>query len=225
MPPKSKLKRKAEQASQLSVEARKMQRLSSESVESIAAAVETTPSSSARVEETVSSWVAPQVSSAIEAPCVSRSISAQTITSLPSTACPSFVRETEGIGEATEVEESVGGEGAFGDGEDKDSDMSVEDTATTSKPSQEIFGKFVDKWLQVLDKEEAESVAMFLCYHLVGMFSFTETKAAECAVKCWIRVNELCDDGEMQLSGTMELCWNQNMDDTSVVVWCGGIMK
>ena len=85
----------------------------------------------------------------------------------------------------TEVEESVGGEGAFGDGEDTDSDGedtdSTGDTATTSKPSQEMLGKFVDEWLQVLDKEETESVAMLLCYHLVGMFAFTETKAAEYA--------------------------------------------
>ena len=129
MPPKSKLKRKAEQASQLSIEAQKKQRLSSEP--SIAAADETAPSSSAHVEDTVSS--------AIVAPCVSSRISAQTITTLPSTAGPSFVRETEetgGIGEATEVEESVGGEGALGDGEDTDSGTSAGDTAATSKPSQ-----------------------------------------------------------------------------------------
>ena len=151
-----------------------------ESVESITAAVETTPSSSDRVGETVSS----QVSSAIKAPCVSPSISAQTIIPLPSTAGPSFVRETEetgGIEEVTEVEESVGGgEEVFRDGEDTDS-VSAEDTATTSKSSQEILGKFVDEWLQVLDKEETESVAMILCYYLMGMFSFTETKAADCA--------------------------------------------
>ena len=180
MPPKSKMKRKAQQASQMSVEPRKQQRLSSESVESVAAAVEMTASSSARVEETVSS----QVSYAIEAPCVSPGISAQTITTLQRTAGPSFVRETEetgGVREATEVEESVGAEGASGDGGDTDSDMNTGDTATTSKASQEILGKFVDEWIQVLDKEEMVSVAMFLCYHLVSMFSFTETKAAEYA--------------------------------------------
>ena len=91
--------------------------------------------------------------------------------------------ETGGIGEVTEVKESVGGEGAFGDGGDTDSDVSAGDTATTSKPSQQMLGKFVDEWMQVLDKEEVESVAMFLCYHLVGMFSFTETKSAEYAAK------------------------------------------
>ena len=115
-PPKSKLKRKAEQAGQLSVEAWKKQRLSSES--SIAAAVETPPSSSAQAEEEVSS----QVSSAIEGPYVSPGISMQTITTFSSTAGPSFVRETEktgGMGEATEVEESVGGDGAFGYGEER----------------------------------------------------------------------------------------------------------
>ena len=138
MPPKSKLKRKAQQASQLNVEARKKPRLSSQLVESTTAAVEMTPSSNARVEETVSS----QVSSAIEVPCVSPGISAQTITTLPSIAGPSFVREAEetgGIGEATEVKESVGGEGAFGDGGDTDSDVSAGDTATTSKPSQNCY--------------------------------------------------------------------------------------
>ena len=46
MPPKSKAKRKAEQASRRSVEVRKQQRLSSESAESSAAAVETPLSSS-----------------------------------------------------------------------------------------------------------------------------------------------------------------------------------
>ena len=88
--------------------------------------------------------------------------------------------ETGGIGEVTDVEESVGGEGTFGD-DDMDSDVSAGDTVTLSKPLQEILCKFVDKWLQVLDKEEMASVAMFLCYHLASTFSFTETKAAECA--------------------------------------------
>ena len=39
-----------------------------------------------------------------------------------------------------------------------------------------MLGKFVDEWLH---KEERASVALFLFHHLVGMFSFTETKAAE----------------------------------------------
>ena len=90
MPPKSKLKRKAQQARQLSVEAQKKQRLSSES---IAAAVEMAPSSNAPVEETVLLRY-----SAIEAPCISSGICVQTITSLPSTAGPSLVRETEETG-------------------------------------------------------------------------------------------------------------------------------
>ena len=50
------------------------------------------------------------------------------------------------------------------------------------KTSQEILGKFVEEWLQVLDKEDMKSVAVVLCYHLVGMF-FTETKAAEYAAQ------------------------------------------
>ena len=76
----------------------------------------------------------------------------------------------------------VGGEGAFGGGEDMDN-VSAGDSATTLKLSQEILGNFVDEWLQVVDKEEIESVTMFLCYHLVSTFSFTETKAAEYAAE------------------------------------------
>ena len=54
---------------------------------------------------------------------------------------------------------------------------------TNTKSSHEILGKFVEEWLQVLGKEDMQSVAMFLCYHLVSMFSFTETKAAEYAAQ------------------------------------------
>ena len=56
------------------------------------------------------------------------------------------VNETGGIGEVTEVEEYVAGEGALGDSEDMDSDMSTGDTGT-SKSLQEILGKFADEWL------------------------------------------------------------------------------
>ena len=52
---------------------------------------------------------------------------------------------------------------------------------TNTRSSQEILGKFVDEWPQGLGKEEIKSVAMFLCYHLVSKFSFTDTKAAEYA--------------------------------------------
>ena len=54
LPPESKAKRKAEQASKLGVDARKKQRLSLESVESIPVVVETATTSSGRVEDVAS---------------------------------------------------------------------------------------------------------------------------------------------------------------------------
>ena len=39
--------------------------------------------------------------------------------------------------------------------------------------------KYAEDWLQTLDKEGIKSVSLFLCYHLVHIISFTETKAAE----------------------------------------------
>ena len=98
-------------------------------MESTAAAVETS-SSSTRVEHS-------QVSSVIKEPCVSPGISVQTITTYQAL---QDVRETEETGDRRSDRsrrlESVGGEGAFGDGEDTDSDVSAGDTATTLKPSQ-----------------------------------------------------------------------------------------
>ena len=46
------------------------------------------------------------------------------------------------------------------------------DPESSSKTSQDILGKFVEDWLETL-------VSLFICYHLVHMFSFTETRATE----------------------------------------------
>ncbi len=43
--------------------------------------------------------------------------------------------------------------------------------------------KFVEEWLQAMGKDDVKSIAIFLCYQLVDMFSFTETKAAEYAAQ------------------------------------------
>ena len=40
------------------------------------------------------------------------------------------------------------------------------DPESSSKTSQDILGKFVEDWLETLDKEEIKSVSLFLCYHL-----------------------------------------------------------
>ena len=53
---------------------------------------------------------------------------------------------------------------------------------SSSEASQDILGRFAEEWLETLDKEETKSLSMYLCYQLVHMFSFTDTKAAEYAV-------------------------------------------
>ena len=64
---------------------------------------------------------------------------------------------------------------------------SIEETSRGSaadsspKTSQDILGKFAEDWLEMLDKDEIKSACLFLCYQLVHMCSFTETKAAEYA--------------------------------------------
>ena len=60
----------------------------------------------------------------------------------------------------------------------------AETTAVDSTPrtfETEMLGDFVEEWLETLDKNEIKSISLFLCYHFVHTFSFTETKAAEYA--------------------------------------------
>ena len=93
MPPKSKAKRKAEQASRRSVEVRKQQRLSSESAESSAAAVETPLSPSNLVPGAESSS---SVSASTEELPGPSGLSTPTASS---TASQSFEEEVGGAGE------------------------------------------------------------------------------------------------------------------------------
>ena len=88
---------------------------------------------------------------------------------------------------------------------------------TDTKSSQEILANFVEEWLQVLGKEEMKSVAMFLCYHLVSMFSFTETKAAEYAA-LMTKAIERFGGGEVGLLKMMESCPNQSTENTNALV-------
>ncbi len=59
----------------------------------------------------------------------------------------------------------------------------TESDPTNTLTSQEIMKKFVEEWLQAMGKDDVKSIAIFLCYQLVDMFSFTETKAAEYAAQ------------------------------------------
>ena len=92
---------------------------------------------------------------------------------------------------------------------------------TDTKSSQEILGKFVEVWLQVLGKEEMKSVAMFLCYHLVSMFSFTETKAAEYAALMLNKSDRTVQRWRSGLIEKMKSCPNQSMENTNALVYHG----
>ena len=57
--------------------------------------------------------------------------------------------------------------------------LTVDSTPRTFQT--DMLGDFVEEWLETLDKNEIKSISLFLCYHFVHAFSFTETKAAEYA--------------------------------------------
>ena len=208
MPPKTKAKRKAEQASKLGVDAWKKQWLSLESMESIPVAVEMASTSSGRVKDVASH--------------LSETSDISATLSVPTSGGQGFQGQVEGTADAemlesiapevtraVETEGRVETEGAAETDVDTDTAMATgpDDTPTTSGPSQEILGRFVDEWLQVLGKDEIKSIAMFLCFHLVTFFSLTETKAAEYAatmlkksdrtVRRW-RSALIDNDGDMQ---------------------------
>ena len=52
---------------------------------------------------------------------------------------------------------------------------------STRRTPQEILGDFVEDWLETLDKDEIKYISLFLCYHFMHAFSFTEIKATEYA--------------------------------------------
>lgn len=127
---------------------------------------------------------ASSVGTGTDIPDVSVGPSGLTTSTVPSTAGLSFEERTEGVGGVGEdwmCCRSIGTERAMEDSVEMDTVRVPADVPMTSRTSQEILGKYVDVWLQVLGKEKMKSVAMFSCYHLVSTFSFTETKAAEYA--------------------------------------------
>ena len=81
-------------------------------------------------------------------------------------------RVGEETGSALEDIRGIGGEETTAETNGVDS---------TPRTPQDILGDFAEDWLETLDKNEIKSISLFLCYHFVRAFSFTETKAAEYA--------------------------------------------
>ena len=57
-------------------------------------------------------------------------------------------------------------------------ETTAETTAVDSTPrtSQDILGGFAEDWLEILDKNEIKSKALFLCYHFVDAFPLLKLK-------------------------------------------------
>ena len=172
MAPKSRVKRKTVAAGLLSAKVRKKQRVSSESVEATPAGIETVPSSTpSSAEETpaidVASEVGPSSSASVAGPSTS---GVELSAGVELTGIAVSSASLENVPASVDATTDVSGvEGA----------MAADPESSSRVTSQEILGKFVEDWLETLDKQEIQSVSLFLCYHLVHMFSFTETKAAE----------------------------------------------
>ena len=174
MAPKSRVRKKTSEAGLQSADLRKKQRVSSESGEATPTSVETLPSSTASgLEET------PAIDVASVAGPSSR-VMGTSVTG-PSTSSADLGAGLVGMGitgSSASLESVPASDEATTDVSGLEGVMAA-DPESSSKTSQDILGKFVEDWLETLDKEEIKSVSLFLCYHLVHMFSFTETRAAE----------------------------------------------
>ena len=167
MAPKLKVKRKAEGAGLASVQSRKKQRANLESSESVPMESESVPTA----EVSRSEPEAPASTTARSRVASKESVSSTDsgmIDTHASVAGPSSHVASESNPVINMSEETAA------------SDLLEEEPSMSNSPKSphEVLGKFANDWLEELDKDDTRSLALFLSYQLVHMFSFTETNAA-----------------------------------------------
>ena len=173
MAPKTSTKRKASAASQAAANSKKKQRVSLESADSLPTGSETAPCSSASLPSG-----ADRDGASVAVPGPSAGIERVSFTSPDSSGVGSSVAGPSSSAAAASVStEITPGPSAEGTGGVQGESAG----GSAPKTSQEILEVFAEEWLETLDKDEIKSISLFLCYHLVNMFSFTETKAANFA--------------------------------------------
>ena len=158
MAPKSRVKRKTTEAGRLSANVRKKQRVSSESAEGTPVSIETMPNPTpSSLEETpaidVPSEVGPS-SSVVGASVAGRSTSgADPRARVEETSTAVITVSLERVSASDDATAGVSGmEGV----------MAADSESSSRATSQDILGKFVEDWLETLDKEEIKSVSLFI---------------------------------------------------------------
>ena len=61
--------------------------------------------------------------------------------------------------------------------------MDQEESSSINRSAAEILSQFSDEWIDILDKDDKKSLAMFLCHNLSLHFNLSYTKAAEMAAE------------------------------------------
>ena len=177
MAPKSKIKRKAEAAGLASAESRKKQRASLESSESVSMDSELTPATEVLRSESE----APASTTAGSTVASKESVSSTDLSMIDTHA--SVAGQSSSVaGPSSHVAIESNPVITTGEGSDDaaiDLPEEEESMSISLKSPHEVLGKFSNEWLEGLDKDDTRSLALFLSYQLVHMFSFTETNAAE----------------------------------------------
>ena len=175
MAPKSRVKRKAEAASQASANTRKNQRVSLDSVDSLPTHSEIAPSSIGSRSPAVEGETAVIAGECVAGP--SSGLEGESIAG-PGEGSSVSGPSVRDVGVSIAGPSSLSAEEAGVSSEGVPGATGIEGQSASPK---EILGKFAEDWLEALDKDEIRSISLFLCFHLVDKFSFTETKAAEYA--------------------------------------------
>ena len=170
MAPKSKIKRKAEAAGLASAESRKKQRASLESSESVSMDSELTPATEVLRSESE----APASTTAGSTVASKESVSSTDLSMIDTHASVAGPSSHVAIESNPVITTGEGSDDAAIDLPEEEESMSI-----SPKSPHEVLGKFSNEWLEGLDKDDTRSLALFLSYQLVHMFSFTETNAAE----------------------------------------------
>ena len=61
--------------------------------------------------------------------------------------------------------------------------MDQEESSSINRSAAETLSQFSDEWIDILDRDDKKSLAMFLCHNLSLHFNLSYTKAAEMAAE------------------------------------------
>lgn len=176
MPKRTRKQRQAAEARRLSLESRKRRRVSDEPVVSVTSSSVSSHvddfEASSRIANAQGSATAVTTSPADNMGADSHTVSNNAVLETTTTASTLPTDSGEGTSSASGAD-ALAGTSTTTNASPND------DVEAAPHTSVQILAQFCEEWVAVLDRDNKRSLAIFLCYCLTTMLSFTETRAAE----------------------------------------------